>query len=82
MGGIHLKSRTVFQPMYFLLREGESPNPYPRLITHTHTHSTDKTRWMESIARPEVHKEEEKIYQHWGECLLDLIAASSFRDNV
>ena len=28
--------------------------------------STDKTRWMESIQRPQNEGEEEKIYQHWG----------------
>ena len=31
--------------------------------------STDKTRWMESLATPESQREDEKIYQTWGESL-------------
>ena len=29
--------------------------------------STDKTRWMESLATPESQREDEKIYQTWGQ---------------
>ena len=28
--------------------------------------STDKTRWLDSLSRQDVEREDEKIYQTWG----------------
>ena len=34
--------------------------------------STDKTRWLDSLRRQDVEREDEKIYQTWGETFIVL----------
>ncbi len=69
--GVHLVVKISSAPYYPHLT---LLTPTPSLTPHTsHTLSlslsTDKTRWMESMERQDGQKDEEKIYEMWGERL-------------